>query len=170
MKIYAQHYQGLVSEVIATELDINTLYTPEFVSTLIDVTDYDPPVQSGWQVVENPDGSFTIGPYVPTPAEVLGSQSLKLQGLTLLAASQKTALANRISVLNDAIELEMATPEEVGELPVRQAQLLEWKRYAVLLGRVTSQAGWYATVEWPVQPAEGMDLSVSAVAKVVQAS
>lgn len=100
----------------------------------------------------------------PTPEEILASQSAKLQGFTRLAAAQKAALTNRIGVINDGIELGEATPAEVAELPVRQAQLIEWKRYALYLGRVTSQEGWPPEVEWPTQPTEGMDLTVSAVA------
>jgi len=100
----------------------------------------------------------------PTPAEILASQSAKLQGLTQLAAAQKAALTNRIGVINDGVELGEATPAELAELPVRQAQLIEWKRYALYLGRVTSQEGWPPDVVWPTQPAEGMDLTVSASA------
>lgn len=113
----------------------------------------------------NEDGTITKHPrpeYVPTPEEVLASQSAILQRANQLAAAQKTALTNRIGVLQDAIDLEMATPEEEAELAPRQAQLLAWKKYAILLGRVTTQAGWYQTVEWPAQPADGMDLTVSA--------
>jgi hypothetical protein len=99
-----------------------------------------------------------------TPEGILASQSLKLQELTRLASLQKTALINRIGVLQDSIDLEMATSEELAELPLRQAQLLEWKRYAIYLGRVTGQDGWPPDVEWPVQPSSGMDLAVSAVA------
>lgn len=119
--------------------------------------------QMGWGYL---DGVFTapvIVPIPPTEAEVLANQSAKLQGLTQLATAQKSALTNRISTINDAIELEMATPEEEIELPVRVLQLKAWKTYAVLLGRVTSQVGWPPEVTWPVQPTEGMDLTVSAV-------
>lgn len=98
------------------------------------------------------------------PRDILAEQSAKLQGLTHLAGAQKMALANRISTINDAIDLEMATPEEEAELPVRTAQLKQWKTYAVLLGRVTAQLGWYAAVIWPAQPPAGMDLTVSAAA------
>lgn len=122
-------------------------------------------VCAGWSYV---DDEFIAPPAPevppPTPEQILASQSAKLQAFTQLAASQKVALTNRIGTLNDAIELEIATPEEVAELPVRQAQLLEWKRYAVYLGRVTGQDGWPPDVEWPVQPADGMDLTVSATA------
>lgn len=103
-------------------------------------------------------------PTAISPQMILAQQSAKLQALIMLAAAQKTALINRTSTLNDAIELEEATPAEIAELPLRQAQLLEWKRYAIYLGRVTGQAGWPPDAVWPVQPADGMDLTVSASA------
>lgn len=106
-------------------------------------------------------------PYVepiPTPEQILASQSAKLVALKAEAEAQKTALTNRIGVLNDSIELEMATPEEEAELPLRIVQLKAWKTYAVLLGRVTTQEGWPPDVVWPVKPAEGMDLTVSGAA------
>lgn len=102
--------------------------------------------------------------FVNPPPDLLAINSAKLQALTQLAGAQKSALTNRISTLNDAIDLEMSTPAEENELPVRAAQLKQWKTYAVLLGRVTSQAGWAATVTWPAQPVDGMDLTVSSVA------
>jgi hypothetical protein len=95
------------------------------------------------------------------PRDVLADQSAKLRGFVQLAAEQKLALTSRISTLNDAIDLEMATPEELEELPVRTDQLKQWKTYAVLLGRVTGQPGWPPEVEWPTQPTTGIDLSVS---------
>lgn len=95
---------------------------------------------------------------------ILLQNSSALRERTLLASQQKSSLSNRIGTLEDAIELEEATEAERAELPVRRAQLLEWKRYAIYLGRVTTQAGWHMSVEWPAQPADGMDLSVSAIA------
>jgi len=107
----------------------------------------------------------------PTPAEILASQSSKLQALTAAANTQKAALANRIATLQDAIdnigiegmEEFAATSEEQLEFPQRKIHLTKWKNYAILLGRVTSQAGWPPEVTWPVQPTDGMDLSVSSV-------
>lgn len=100
----------------------------------------------------------------PTPEEVLASQGEKLRSLNAEASAQKAALSSRIDVLNDAVLLEMATEVEIAEKPVREAQLVEWKRYAVLLGRITGQDGWPLDVDWPAKPAEGMDLSTSASA------
>lgn len=146
------------------------------------VTDWSPPegciaietdiAQIGWSYV---DGEFIAPPEPevppPTPAEILASQSAKLQGFKQLAEAQKSALTARISTLQDAIdnvgvegmEEFAATPEEQLEFPKRKTQLTQWKNYAILLGRVTTLAGWPPNVVWPTQPAEGMDLSVSAV-------
>lgn len=101
----------------------------------------------------------------PTSEELEASRKVELLTVTQLAANQKSALNNRIGVINDAIEYEEATPEEVAELPQRQAQLTAWKKYAVQLGRVTAQPGWYETVIWPEQPTEGIDLGVSPVGR-----
>ena len=108
----------------------------------------------------------------PTPEQILVAQSAKLSGLKAEAEAQKTALTNRISTLQDAIdnvgvegmEEFAATPEEQIEFPKRKTQLTKWKNYAILLGRVTSQAGWPPDVVWPAKPTEGMDLTVSSVA------
>ena len=180
MNVYARVDQGLVMEVIQPQkwgVDdtnvppafladdwqaIEVRFTADLVAQMVDVTGLDPQPLAGWTYI---NGVFS--PYVappPTDAEILASQSAKLQGLTQLSTAQKSALTNRISTINDAIELEMATPEEEAELPIRVLQLKAWKTYAVLLGRVTSQVGWPPEVTWPVQPAEGMDLTVSATA------
>jgi len=121
----------------------------------------DPEYWPGLVVMEDDDPRYLA--WLNPPVDVLAVQSAKLQSLTQLAAAQKAALTDRVSTLNDSIELEMATTQEVAELPVRTAQLKQWKTYAVLLGRVTSQSGWPSEVTWPTQPAEGMDLTVSAV-------
>lgn len=121
-----------------------------------------PEVQVGWSYA---DGEFVAPPPPelppPTPEEILASQSAKLVALKAVANAQKIALTNRISELNDAVEYEVATPEEIAELPVRVAQRKSWGLYSIDLGRVTSQEGWPPNVTWPTQPAEGMDLSVS---------
>lgn len=184
MKTYARVDSGVVQEIIlprtwgvddvsdppkfmaSDEQPIELRFTSDFVAQMVDVSNLSPMPESGWVY----DGvTFSQPPESqPTEAEVLATQSAKLKFLTQLASSQKSSLTNRIDTLNDAIELEEATPAEIAELPVRQAQLLEWKRYAIYLGRVTGQAGWPPDAEWPVQPTSGMDLAVSAVVTEVQ--
>lgn len=173
MKTYAHLTNGVVDEIITPHLDlsgnqyaIEACFPAEFVSQCVEITELQPQPGLAWTF--NGQTFFAPVEPEPTPEQILATQSAKLQSLKQLAEAQKSALTARISTLNDAIELEMATPEEISELPLRQAQLLEWKRYAVYLGRVTGQAGWPPDVEWPVQPASGMDLTVSAVVPEVQ--
>lgn len=145
---------------VGQEIPIEERYHPDFVARMVEITGLDPQPQANWTYINGVFAPYVAPP--PTPEEVLASQSAKLQSLTQLANAQKLALTNRISTINDAIELEMATLEEETELPKRVLQLKAWKTYAVLLGRVTSQVGWPPDVEWPAQPLEGMDLTVSA--------
>lgn len=98
----------------------------------------------------------------PTPQQILASQSAKLRGLVQLASAQKAALANRIDDIEFSIEDGTSTSADEAELPVRKAQSTAWYRFSSALGRVATQAGWPVTVTWPAQPADGMDLSVSA--------
>lgn len=163
MPTYARVQDDVVFELLTIDGSIEGIFQPSLI--WVDVSDI-AGISQGWTAVET-NGEWVFAPYVappPTPEQVLTSQSAKLVGLKQLAEAQKAALSNRIGTLKDAIELEMATPEEEAELPLRIAQLKAWKTYAVLLGRVTGQAGWPPDVEWPVQPTEGMDLTVSATA------
>lgn len=150
---------GLVENMIVWD-GISGWYPPEGrIAVLNDVG-----AGIGWSYI---DGVFIAPPIPevppPTPAEILASQSAKLVALKAVANAQKVALTNRIGELNDAIEYEVATPEEIAELPVRVAQRKEWGLYSIDLGRVTSQEGWPPNVTWPTPPAEGIDLTVSAV-------
>lgn len=170
MALYALIVDSRVWELLETDGNISEMFAPELI--WVDVTSI-VGIAEGWSATQT-DAVWSFAPYVPPPpteAEIIAANTSALQQANQLAAAQKTALTNRIGTLQDAIELEMATPAEVAELPVRQAQLLEWKRYAVFLGRVTTQTGWALTVEWPVQPAQGMDLTTNAVSRpALQAS
>jgi hypothetical protein len=152
---------GEVTGVIIWDGTVESGWAPPIGSIAI-VLPADSLVGPGWSYV---DGEFVSAPVPATPpptsAEISALNTGTLQKHNQLAAVQKAALADRVGTLQDAIELEMATSAEVAELPVRQAQLLEWKRYAVFLGRVTLQAGWPLTVEWPVQPTDGMSVQAS---------
>lgn len=91
-------------------------------------------------------------PPVRTPDEILADATAQLNALNRLANAQVTALQGRVDALADAVELEMATPEEVAEQTVRAAQLKTWKQYRVLLGRVSAAAGWPEDPSWPSMP------------------
>ena len=172
MRKYALITNGRVFNLrdLEEDLYIYDYYPPQMI--WVDVTDLEG-VAEGWAASQDEEGAWTIAPYVPpppTPTQILDSQSVILQSLKIEAERQKSALTNRIGTLQDAIdnidvegmEDYAATPEEVAELPQRKAQLTKWKNYAILLGRVTSQAGWPPNVVWPVKPTEGMNLYTDA--------
>lgn len=116
---------------------------------------------------QGPPGDPVYPP--PTEADILASQSALLAGLKQESNAQKTALTERISELQDAIDAKddpdreevWATPEEEAELPTRKSQLKKWKDYGILLGRVTGQSGWPQEAAWPDKPSGGMDVSSS---------
>lgn len=119
------------------------------------------PFQEGPGWVEGPDyiapgytyanGVFT--PPVPTAEDILYAATQVLQQKQKVANTQVTYLQTRIDTINDAIEFDMATPEEIAELPVRNTQIKAWKQYRVLLGRMTQQPDWPQNPQWPVEPA-----------------
>ncbi|WP_313384275.1 tail fiber assembly protein [Pantoea sp.] len=74
------------------------------------------------------DGIFTVPPAPEVPKEDLINQAEQQKANLIAEASQA------ISILQDAVDLEMATEEEA-------AQLTAWKKYRVLLSRIdTSKA------------------------------
>ncbi|OMQ41084.1 hypothetical protein [Pseudomonas putida] len=119
----------------------------------------DPEYWPGIVEVEEDDPRYKA--FLNPPRDLLADQLVALQSRTQLSMAQKLALGDRVGTLNDAIELEIATPAEEAELVTRSLQLKMWKTYGVLLGRVTSHEGWPALVEWPLQPADGIDLANS---------
>lgn len=73
-------------------------------------------------------------PAPPTAAEVLAQRDARLAAATV-----------RIAPLQDAVDLDIETGDEV-------ARLTEWKQYRVDLSRIEQQAGFPGDVEWPAAP------------------
>lgn len=163
MSIYALIEHQRVKQLFETDGDITQMFHPSFIWVNVDGVEG---IAEGWAATQT-DTGWSFATYVappPTDAEIIAANTVKLQQANRLAVAQRAALTDRINTINGGIDIGEALPEEVAELPIRQAQLVEWNRYALYLGRVTKQAGWALTVTWPVQPAEGMDLTVSAAA------
>ncbi|QHJ76927.1 MAG: hypothetical protein [Bacteriophage sp.] len=76
-------------------------------------------------------------------------EAAKREALKDEALAQRDSLlamaTDKIAPLQDAVDLDMATDEEV-------ASLKEWKKYRVQLSRVEQQAGFPADMEWPKSP------------------
>lgn len=74
-------------------------------------------------------------------------ETVKSDALKNEALAQRDSLlsmaSEKIAPLQDAVDLDMATDEEV-------ANLKEWKKYRVLLNRVDQQVGFPNSIEWPV--------------------
>lgn len=84
--------------------------------------------------------------------EVLRAATADLNARTRLATAQVTALQARVATINDAIDGGYSLPEEESELPTLTAPLAAWKKYRVLLGRVSTQTAWPIAPVWPVEP------------------
>ncbi|MBU9812393.1 tail fiber assembly protein [Rahnella sp. SL6] len=118
--------------------DGETDWTPPDGSTAIKVNDSGAGI--GWTYKS---GVFTAPP--------LTDDQIAAQNANKLAdnLSQKTALmdfaSERTSVLQDAVDLDMATDAETAALPL-------WKKYRVLLSRIDANTS--DDVVWPTPPTE----------------
>lgn len=84
------------------------------------------------------DGVFTAPPL--TDGQIAAQNSQKLANNLAQKTSLMDAASERISVLQDAVDLEMATADETAALPL-------WKKYRVLLSRVDANTS--DDVVWP---------------------
>lgn len=76
----------------------------------------------------------------PTAAPVAHAADVRARRDALLAQA-----ALRIAPLEDAIDLDVETPEDIETLTA-------WKQYRVALSRIEQQDGFPADVEWPAAP------------------
>lgn len=112
------------------EIPIDLRFTPEFVALLVDVTDVVPMPDQGWLYS---GGMFSE----PVPA-IPSMEERTAQRDALMAGASA-----RIAPLQDAVDLEIATAEEI-------AALKSWKQYRVALSRLDLSA---YPIAWPAQPA-----------------
>jgi hypothetical protein len=89
-----------------------------------------------------------VAPYQPPSAEVLAAQALEER-------SRRMALATaRIAPLQDAVDLEEATVEEI-------VALRAWKAYRVELNRIDQQDSYPQSISWPVRPDEALTTEIA---------
>lgn len=116
------------------------------------------PFVEGW--IEGPDyvapgylyadGVFTPPPIPDEYYEHLNTE--ELSKLLALSNAQVTSIQGRIDTISDAIEFGEDEPGWAEELPIRQAQLVLWKKYRIALNKIPLQPGWAVSATWPVQP------------------
>jgi len=91
--------------------------------------------------------------YIDWSKMITSEMKAEKEDAELLAAVEAELVKRRLEAdkvivpLQDAVDLEMATPEE-------SALLLEWKRYRVYLSRVPQQVGYHKVITWPEKPAD----------------
>ena len=88
------------------------------------------------------DGVFSAPPL--TDDQIAAQNAQKLTDNLSQKAALMDAASERISVLQDAVDLEMATDAETAALPL-------WKKYRVLLSRIDVNTS--DDVVWPTSPA-----------------
>lgn len=74
----------------------------------------------------------------PTEEQILKGAHAKRDNLLSLAAL-------RIAPLQDAVDLDVATPDDIANLKL-------WKQYRLDVSRTPSQEGFPLTIEWPAEP------------------
>lgn len=93
----------------------------------------------GWHYI---DGVFSAP--TPTGEELAAEKQQKIANNLATKNSLMTESTQQISVLQDAVDLGMATSEETAALPL-------WKQYRVLLSRVDANTD--GDISWPQKPA-----------------
>jgi len=130
MKNYARIENQHVAEIVSLSVQPSEIYHPSL--EWIDITSLAEVPEVGY--LYN-DGRFAA-PAVKTENAVLVAKATH----TLLMEEANNAIAP----LQDAVDINIATDEEV-------TRLAEWKKYRVLLSRVNMQNA--PDIEWPTKPA-----------------
>ena len=112
--------------------DTNDFNSTEYTLVQSDIADI------GGTIIDDvyipPEGSV----YIPTESDLVVDAQSKMTTLLTIASE-------KIAPLQDAVDLDLATADEI-------ASLTAWKTYRVAVNRVPTQAGYPSTIDWPVQP------------------
>ena len=124
---------GLVCAVPAgEEIPIEKRYHSGFVAALVAV-----PAGADVAIGDSFDGQ-AFGP-PPEPPPMTAAQALAQR------AAMRSVADAAIAPLEDAIDLDIETPEDIEALTA-------WKQYRVALNRIEQQPGFPGAIEWPVAP------------------
>ena len=90
------------------------------------------------------DGGFKVAPPPPEPPPAPTKQ--EIAAATLYGRDRALSVAAiRIAPLQDAVDIDDATPEDV-------EMLKKWKQYRIALNRIQDQTGFPLDVSWPDEP------------------
>jgi len=129
MKTYARIEEQRVVEIVSLSVEPSTIYHPSL--EWIDITSLSSPPEIGYFF--NND-MFTAPAVEPQNAALIAD-------ITFNALMEEAT--KNIAPLQDAIDINMATEEEI-------TRLAEWKKYRVLLSRINIKNA--TDIEWPIKP------------------
>ncbi|MGJ7072752.1 tail fiber assembly protein [Morganella morganii] len=92
-------------------------------------------IKDGWTEISKNDAMSIVNP-LPIHEQLVADAEIQKQNLMAEARE-------RLSVLQDAVDLGMAVLEE-------EVSLKEWKKYRVLLDRISTASA--PDIDWPVKP------------------
>jgi len=95
-------------------------------------------VNGNWVAEEDPDSGMSAQLELPR------KEHMELAARTRRDVLLERALS-RMAPLQDAVDLDIATQAE-------RSALTAWKTYRVLVNRVSEQAGYPDSIEWPMEP------------------
>lgn len=134
MTSYARVVDGVVIECLYDfPVDPNEIFPPEYPWTVIPEG---VPVDQGWLY----DGETFSEPPPPEP----NIEEMTRNALMMIDAQMGYATM-QIGRLQDAVDLGIATPEEV-------ALLEQWRLFRIEIGRVPDLPGFPVDFVWPQQP------------------
>lgn len=135
MNGYALVSEGKVVNTVVWDGEAEVDFGKDITAVLIPE---ETPVSIGW---EYKNKEFSPPPL--TEEELANQNSLAITANVGMKALLMEQASQKISVLQDAVDLEMATDEEAAALPL-------WKKYRVLLSRIDANTA--SQVDWPQQP------------------
>lgn len=105
--------------------------------------------RQGWYAVDGPENIGADEWYTEdTPPDPVPLPPTYDEQIALAMAQRDlllTLAAIRIAPLQDAVDLDESTSDEVALLKL-------WKQYRIALNRVEQQAGYPAEIDWPLSP------------------
>lgn len=88
----------------------------------------------------------------PDAWEVSVAVTARREASAKAATDRIAALDTRLATLADAIELDMASAEDMAAKPALEAEHKAWRIYRVKLSQLEAQEGYPTTVAWPEAP------------------
>lgn len=90
----------------------------------------------------------------PTFEMVLAQVMCRRVDMSGMATAKINSLVADVETLQDSIQLDLATDDQVQSLPSVQAELDAWRLYRVQLAQLDVQPGYPLAFDWPISPAQ----------------